>query len=275
MPAAIPTKPDLLGYEGKTCVVTGAASGMGGATARILGELGAEVIGLDIQKIDGPIARSIQVNLMEEASIDAAVAEIPDSVDRLFNCAGLPGAPRFEALDTTLVNFVGLRHLTESLLPRIPSGGAVASITSVAGMGYTKNLEKLHELLATASFGEGKAWLEANSDVNNGYLFSKQAIIAYTYARAGELARREIRINCLSPAPTDTPMMPAFHDQISAEFMDEHFQAPVGRNATPEEMAEPLILLNSDASRFVSGHNLFVDYGYAAQTYMGQRPALL
>jgi NAD(P)-dependent dehydrogenase (short-subunit alcohol dehydrogenase family) len=266
---------DILGYEGKTCVVTGAASGMGGATARILVELGAEVIGLDVQKIETPVARSLEVNLMDEASIDAAVAEIPDPVDRLFNCAGLPGAPRFEALDTTLVNFVGLRHLTESLLPCIPSGGAVASITSVAGMGYAKNLEKLKELLATASFAEGKAWLESNRDINNGYLFSKQAIIAYTYSRAAELAKRKIRINCLSPAPTDTPMMPAFHEQVSADFMTEHFQAPVGRNATPEEMAEPLILLNSDASRFVSGHNLFVDYGYTAQVYMEQRPALL
>ena len=90
-----------------------------------------------------------------------------------------------------------------------------------------------------------------------------------------ELAQRNVRINCLSPAPTDTPMMPAFYDQVSKEFMDEHFQAPVGRNATPDEMAQPLILLNSSAASFVSGHNLFVDFGYVAQVTMGQRPGLL
>ena len=57
--------------------------------------------------------------------------------------------------------------------------------------------------------------------------------------------------------------------------MTEHFQAPVGRTATAEEMAEPLILLNSDAAGFVSGHNLFVDFGYVGSVLMGQRPALL
>ena len=100
-------------------------------------------------------------------------------------------------------------------------------------------------------------------------------IIGYTQARATELAQRNVRINCLSPAPTDTPMMPAFYEAAPKEFMDEHFQAPIGRNATSEEMAEPLILLNSEASRFISGHNLFVDYGYVGSVEMGQRLRLL
>ena len=70
-------------------------------------------------------------------------------------------------------------------------------------------------------------------------------------------------------------MLPAFYEQVSKEFIDEHFLAPIGRNATPEEMAEPLIFLGSRAARFISGHNLFVDYGYAASVHVGQRPALL
>lgn len=266
---------DILKYDGRVCVVTGAASGMGGACARILTELGAEVHGLDVQDIKEPVARALKLDLLSESSIDAAVEDLPAKIDCLFNCAGIPGAPRFTALDTMVVNFVGLRHITESLLPRIPSGGAVASITSVAGMGYQKVLDKVNELLAITDFSEARAWCEANPETANGYLFSKAMIIGYTQARAAELAKREVRINCLSPAPTDTPMMPAFHEQVSKDFMDEHFQAPVGRNATPEEMAEPLILLNSEASRFISGHNLFVDYGYVGSVLMGQRPALL
>lgn len=266
---------DILGYEGKRCVVTGAASGMGGACAQTLSDLGAEVYGLDVQDIKSTVHRAIQVDLLSEASIDAALAQIDGEIDGLFNCAGLPGAPRFSALDTCVVNIVGLRHVTESLLPRIKNGGAIASITSVAGMGYPKNQENVHAFLDTEGFAAAKAWCEANPEVANGYLFSKQAIIGYTYRRAAELSQRRIRINCLSPAPTDTPMMSAFHEQIPKEAMDEHFQAPIGRNATPEEMAEPLILLNSDASRFVSGVNLFVDYGYTAQVFCGQRPGLL
>jgi NAD(P)-dependent dehydrogenase (short-subunit alcohol dehydrogenase family) len=266
---------DILKYGGKVCVVTGAASGMGGACARILTELGAEVIGLDVQDVNEPVKQSLQLDLMQESSVDSVAKALPASIDCLFNCAGVPGAPRFSALDTMVVNFIGLRHLTEALLPRIPDGGSVSSITSVAGMGYTKNLEKVNELLSISDFSKARSWCEANPDTANGYLFSKQCIIGYTQTRAVELAQRNVRINCLSPAPTDTPMMPAFYEQVSQEFMDEHFQAPVGRNATPEEMAEPLILLGSEASRFVSGHNLFVDYGYVGAVTMGLKPALL
>jgi len=265
---------DILGYAGKRVVVTGAASGMGEATARIANELGAEVIGCDIRPVSGALKQQIEVNLMDEASIDDALLSIEGEIDVLLNCAGIPGPP-FSNLETMLVNFVGLRHFTEGLLPRIKNGGAIASITSVAGMGFEKNLDKVREFLATEGFAAGKAWCEANPDVANGYLFSKQAIIGYTKQQATKLCEREIRINCISPAPTDTPMLPAFHDQISKEFMDEHFQAPVHRDATSEEMAEPLLFLGSDMARFVSGQNLFVDYGYVGSVQIGDRQGLL
>ncbi len=266
---------DILQYEGKTCVVTGAASGMGEACARTLVDLGAEVIGLDVQEVPVPVKEAMRLDLMQESSIDEVVSRLPGRIDCLFNCAGVPGAPRFSALDTMVVNFIGLKHLSEAVIPRIPSGGAIASITSVAGMGYPKNMENIHALLAIDDFGAQRDWCEAHPEVANGYLFSKQMIIVYTFSRAGSLAEQGIRMNCLSPAPTDTPMMPAFYEAAPKEFMDDHFQAPVGRNATPEEMAEPLILLNSHASRFVSGHNLYVDYGYTGQVFAGQRPGLL
>lgn len=266
---------DLLNYQDKRCVVTGAASGMGGACARILTELGAEVYALDIQDIKEPVKHAIHCDLTNEASIDEAVGQIDGEIDRLFNCAGLPGSPRFDALPTMLVNFCGLRHITESLIPRIKDGGAIASITSVAGMGYPNNQENVHSLLATANFAEAEKWCADRPEVANGYLFSKQCIIGYTYSKAAKLSERQIRINCLSPAPTETPMMSAFHEQIPKEAMEKHFQAPVGRNATPEEMAEPLILLNSDGMSYVSGINLFVDFGYTGQVFCGQRPGLL
>jgi len=265
---------DILGYQGSCVVVTGAASGMGAAAARTLVELGAEVHALDLKPIEAPVKQALACDLARQESIDAALASLPARVDRLFHCAGLPGPP-FPLLDTTLVNFVGLRHLTERLLPRIPEGGAIASITSVAGMGWQKNLENVKALVATRDFAEARAWLEAHPKENNGYIFSKQCIVYYTKAKAIELVPRRIRVNCLSPAPTDTPMLPSFHQQASKDFIDTHFLAPIGRNATPEEMAEPLVLLNSDAARFVSGVNLMVDYGYVASVEIGARPALL
>jgi NAD(P)-dependent dehydrogenase (short-subunit alcohol dehydrogenase family) len=265
---------DVLGFAGRKVVVTGAASGMGEAAAKLLVELGAEVHALDVKPVKVAVAQAIGTNLADQGSIDAAVGQLPKRIDVLFNCAGLPGPP-FSNLETMLVNFVGLRHLTEALLPRIPEDGAVAHITSVAGMGWRKNLDAVKALVATPDFAAGRAWCEANPDKANGYLFSKQCIIFYTKARSVELVRREIRINCLSPAPTDTPMLSSFHAQVSKDFLEKHFLAPIGRNATPEEMAEPLVLLNSDAARFVSGVNLMVDWGYAASVEVGARPSLL
>ena len=265
---------DILGYQGKCVVVTGAHSGMGAACARTLVELGAEVHALDVKPIEAPVKQTLLCDLSKRESIDAAAQKLPASIDCLFNCAGLPGPP-FSNLDTTLVNFVGLRHLSEALLPRLPEGGAVASITSVAGMGWLKNLENVKALVATEGFDAGRAWLEAHPKENNGYLFSKQCIVFYTKQRAVELVTRKIRMNCLSPAPTDTPMLGDFHKQVSKEFLEQHFLAPIGRNATPEEMAEPLVLLNSNAARFVSGQNLMVDWGYVASVEVGARPGLL
>jgi NAD(P)-dependent dehydrogenase (short-subunit alcohol dehydrogenase family) len=265
---------DLLGYEGKRTVVTGAFSGMGEAVARAVKDLGAEVIALDYKPITSGVDRFIEVNLMEKDSIDAALGQVDGEIDVLLNCAGIPGAP-WSNLETMTVNFIGLRHLTEGLIPQIKNGGAIASITSVAGMGYLQNLEKVREFLATPGFDEAKAWCEANPMVANGYLFSKQAIIGYTQQRATQLCEREVRINCLSPAPTDTPMLPDFHSQVSKEFLEEHFLAPVGRNATPEEMAEPLVFLGSNMARFISGHNLFVDYGFVGSVQIGDAKTML
>ena len=267
---------DILGYEGRRCVVVGAATGMGEACARTLVEMGAEVIALDIAAITAPVKQSIHVDLSDPASIEAAVGEIPGEVPALFVCAAVPGPPRFTALQTMVVNFVGVRHVIEALLPRIPRGGAVALISSVAGIGYRKNLDKWKELMAISSFEEASAWCDANPDPANGYLGSKQALNVYTKMRASELVEREVRLNALLPAPTDTPMLPDFHKQAGGkENMEQFFLSPVGRNATPQEMAEPLILMCSDAASFVSGQHWIVDFGYCGQLDVELRPALL
>ena len=80
-------------------------------------------------------------------SIDAAIAKLPPEIYALFNCAGVPHPP-FPAVDVMLINFVGLRHLTEALLPRIADGGAIASIASTAGMAWKTNLERVRAFLA-------------------------------------------------------------------------------------------------------------------------------
>jgi len=267
---------DILGYAGRRCVVVGAATGMGEATARTLVEMGAEVIALDIAPVTAPVKQTIEVDLADPTSIAAAVAQISGELPALFVCAAVPGAPRFDALQTMVVNFVGVRHIIESLLPQVPKGGAVGLISSVAGIGYQKNLDKWKELMAIPSFEESVAWCAANPDPANGYLGSKQALNVYAKMRASALVEREVRLNALLPAPTDTPMLPDFHQAAGGqENLEKFFLAPIGRNASPEEMAEPLILMCSDATRFISGQHWIADYGYCGEVDVGLRTGLL
>ena len=82
---------ELISYEGKRVVVTGAASGMGKATVEYLAELGAEILALDVSPIEAGAWTAIQVDLGERASIDSVVEAIGAPVDRLFNVAGVAG----------------------------------------------------------------------------------------------------------------------------------------------------------------------------------------
>lgn len=264
---------DFLGYSGKRVVITGASSGMGQAAAQGLVDLGAEVYALGRKEPSVSVKKFIKTDLKDKAAIDAAVKQVDGNIDGLFNCAGLPGPP-FSNLDVTMVNFVGHRHLTESLLARMNSGGAIASIASNGGMAWQKYLDNINALLSTSGFDDARAWLEDHPDVNNGYMFSKQCIITYVKTRAAELAKKNIRINCLNPGPTDTPMLKYFHDYSSSgkEKIEKYFLEPCGRYATPEEMAEPLIFLNSNMARFVSGHCLNVDFGWWTLVELGRLP---
>ena len=253
---------DVLQYGGARVVVTGAASGMGLATARLLRELGAEVVGLDIQDgpngPDGPDAVR-RCDLADPASIDAAVAAIGGTVDSLFNCAGLPTTAPGQRI--VRVNFLGHRHLTEALLASMPAGSSIGFISSAAGMGWQQNVDLLSGLLATDGFDAGAAWCDAHDDAiaANGYGFSKEAINAYVAWRGFQVASR-VRINSIQPGPTDTPMMPSFVEQMGAEFF-ERFPKPVGRNSRPDEQAWALVMVNSPRSSYVAATNVFTDGG--------------
>ena len=252
---------DLLQYQGKRCVVTGAASGMGAATATLLHELGAEVIGVDIKPGDAPTAAFHLCDLSDPAAVDSVVGTIGVGVDSLFNCAGLPtNAP---AQTIMAVNFLGHRHLTEALLPTMSDRSSVGFISSAAGMGWQQNWSVLSELMATDGFEAGAAWCQAHDDLigPNGYGMSKEAICAYVAWRGFQVADR-VRINAILPGPTDTPMMPSFVEMMGEEFFAK-FPKPVGRNSTPEEQAWALVMVNSPRSSYTAATNVFTDGGFS------------
>lgn len=259
---------DVLGYAGKRVIVTGCFSGMGEATARLLLDLGAEVHGFDYKDASLPLASFTNVDLRDPASIEAGVGKLDGKVDALFNCAGLPNT--FPAMDVMKVNFLGLRHLTEQVVEKMTGGGAIVSISSNGGLGWSRNIPKNMEIIATQGFGGGLEWCERNSDtVSSGYAFSKENVIVWTQFMAVQLIKRGIRINCTLPGPTQTPMMGAFHEASGKDMVDS-MVGPLGRYSTPAEQAGPLILLNSDLAGVVNGVVLPVDGGFMGGLSTGQ-----
>jgi len=198
-------------YEGKRVVVSGGGgAGMGAAAVEGLAELGAEIHVLDLKDPPIDVASHQIVDLRDPDAVATAVENIGGRIDALFNAAGLPGAP-FPDVDTMLVNFAAPRHLTSLVVPHMTNGGAVCSISSTAGSGYLLTLEKWMPLVDTADFAEAKAWIEGHpEEILGAYSQSKEALIIWTMKAAMDLNAQGIRLNCISPGPTDTPMMPAF-----------------------------------------------------------------
>jgi NAD(P)-dependent dehydrogenase (short-subunit alcohol dehydrogenase family) len=250
---------DILGYRGKRVAIVGCYSGTGEACARTLVELGAEVHGADVRPspVEG-LATFTQVDLTDQAAILAGVAAIGGEIDALFNVSGLPQT--FPGEDVVTVNFLGMRLWTETWVPRIRKGGAIVTVSSLAGMGHLGRQPLLKEFMDHDIAG-GRAWYTANAErAGDPYSLSKEAICTWTMQSAPALMERDIRINCTMPSPIDTPMLGEFR-KTAGDAVLSAFAKAKGRYSTAEEQALPLILLNSDAASFVSGTCLPVDAG--------------
>ena len=257
-----------LGYENKRVIVSGCFSGMGEATARLLLELGAEVHGLDYKDCTLPLASFTRADLRDPTSIETAVDKIGGKLDALFNCAGLPQT--FPPLDVMKVNFVGTRHLTNQVIARMSKGGAIASISSNGGLGWSRRMPQIMELLKTQSYQDAVKWCEDHMDVvREGYSLSKEAVIVWTMMASNHLINRGIRINCTTPGPTQTPMMADF-EAATARIVLDTAMKPINRLSTPKEQAAPLVFLNSDWASFVNGVSFPIDGGFMGGLATGQ-----
>jgi NAD(P)-dependent dehydrogenase (short-subunit alcohol dehydrogenase family) len=259
---------DIFSYKDRRVAIVGCSSGMGLACARVLLELGAEVHGADLNPSPLALASFTPIDLKDWGSIDRAVSAIGGKIDGLFNCAGLPQT--FPALDVLAVNYLGIRHWTEQWLSRMEAGSAIASISSLAGMGYLTKLAQLKPALAISDREAFLSWAAERSDLTgDGYSLSKELLNTWTSLQAVELAPRGIRINATMPGPTDTPMIGAFEKIAGAGVLDV-FKVPTGRRATAEEQGNVLALLNSHGASFVSGLCVPVDGGFFGGVSIGE-----
>ena len=238
-------------------VVTGAASGIGAATVARLIAAGREVVGLDRQPARE--CPTVLCDLARPETIDAAVGELPAEVGGLANVAGVPGT--FPAELVMRVNVLGLRHVTEAVLPRLTRGSAVVNVASVAAVRAPLPREVVAELLATRSFESGLAWcLEHQLDAPSAYRFSKQVLIEWTLQASAAWRHRGVRVVSVSPGVVDTPILPDFRASMGDAAIDTA-TAEAGRLAEPGDIAPVIAFLLSPEAGWVNGVDIRVDGG--------------
>lgn len=248
--------------EGKVALVTGAASGIGRAAACAFAREGAKVVLADIAaeggeetlhmiKAAGGEATFVPTDVAQAAEVAALIStavEIYGRLDCAFNNAGIEGAQATTA-DCTEENWdrvisinlkgvwLGMKYEISEMLKQ--GSGAIVNMASVAGVVGFQGIPA--------------------------YVASKHGIVGLTKTAALEYATAGIRINAVCPGVIHTPMVERFirgAPEAEAQFTA---MEPVGRMGEPEEIAEAVVWLCSDAASFVTGHPMVVDGGLTAQ----------
>ncbi|MDR0478677.1 MAG: coniferyl-alcohol dehydrogenase [Burkholderiaceae bacterium] len=243
--------------KGKTVVVTGAASGIGAATAAYVASQGANVISIDIKPIATPTEQSFQADIGDKHSIDRLIQELPANIHGLANIAGLP--PTRAAVDVIKVNLIGLKYLTEQLVPKLADGASIVNLASLAGLDWANNRESIMAS-ATLDFDHTEAFCQTHAIAGaRSYFFSKEALIVWTMQNRWTWRSRGIRMNAISPGPVDTPILKDFLETLGTRAEED--RRVMDRPGTPADVALLIAFLLADESGWIRGANIPCDGG--------------
>ncbi|MEM7348944.1 MAG: coniferyl-alcohol dehydrogenase [Chloroflexota bacterium] len=245
---------------GKTIIVTGTSRGIGAETARQMSEAGVRVIGMDRNETTENVATYIPLDLADATSIEAAVAQIDEPIHGLCNIAGV--APTLPPAAVLKINFLGTRLLTDTLAPKLVEGASIVNIASGTAMGWPRNIDKLKALMDLGLGDDLEAYCSENGiEKANSYQFSKEAVIVWTIQQWKTWSARNIRMNSVSPGPIETPLLPDFLSDMTPPDAPMY---EMERNGTPEEIAEVILFLQGESSRWIHAANIPVDGGLTA-----------
>ena len=250
-------------YEGKNCVVTGASSGMGKATVEMLVDLGASVYALDLNECTVPgIKEFYKCNLANKNEIDEVFAKLPEKIDSFFGVAGLSGS-KTDYMTTFNCNYTANMYITLNYLKtRMTKGDAIVFVSSTAGLNWKQFKKEQDKVVHANTWEEVEKIVEPLAKIaipTFAYMYSKRCLSQFACEQAIELGKLGIRVNNVMPGSTDTGMKDEFEKMAGGE---EALLAETGtahRLASPEEMAYPIVFLNSDMASFISGIDLCVD----------------